>query len=669
MTDLEPQKLIDASPLFRNLQPHETASIVARLRPVSYEHGTRILERGVWHGQLYIIASGQVSVLLQEDNGASARVAQLGPGECFGEMSLITGEAPSATVRAEQDTALWALPQSDFLTLIGSCPTLLQNINAILSLRLARTNQQILSNHAAERIWLSLVDNPAVPLERSLIFHIADALAKRSQKRVLLLEMCGQDQATGPHFATQPGQMRPGLLECAHDHSLLQAHHVSTLTPGSQYYAAVAALTAIPEQVLDSSALAATLIDLAGLYDYLLLVTTPATPPDLVQVIAEQCARALVIVSANVGAQFIAPSALEKGTHNAPSIFVAHVPERPTIGVQDRYTAQLGHAVTRLLPADTPLLAQCWERQAATGQLEAGAELTKAVDFVARHIAHQTVGIAFGGGGARGFAHLGVLERLLDYGVPLDYIAACSSGIITPGMYLIGKSFAESEEIFLEIQRHIVQWSFPRTSVFSNKGLKRMLRELCGDLRFEDLATPFAMVAIDLATRAGVVLDRGFLWQAGLASVALPGIFPPVLVGEHILMDAGMHDPVPIRLVRKMGADILLASELGGQEPPPLESATPWLEEAVQGQQQKRLHSPHIVDLLLRTYDLAMATIGMHSIREADVVIRPKLHRISLRQFSEGRKFVEAGREAVEQALPELRKRLPWLSMGSDATC
>ena len=71
--------------------------------------------------------------------------------------------------------------------------------------------------------------------------------------------------------------------------------------------------------------------------------------------------------------------------------------------------------------------------------------------------------------------------------------------------------------------------------------------------------------------------------------------------------------------------------------------------------------SPHIIDLLLRTYELTMATIGMHSIREADVVFRPKLHRISLRQFSEGRKFVVAGREAVDQALPSLRKRLPWL--------
>jgi len=192
-----------------------------------------------------------------------------------------------------------------------------------------------------------------------------------------------------------------------------------------------------------------------------------------------------------------------------------------------------------------------------------------------------------------------------------------------------------------------------------------MLRSLCGDMRFEDLTTPFAMVAVDLATRSGVVLERGPIWLAGLACVALPGIFPPVLMGEHILMDAGMHDPVPIRLVRQMGADILLASELGGQEPPSLQNATPWLEEIDVGERflaaSKRQRSPHIVDLLLRTYDLTMATLGMHSIREADVVIRPKLHRISLRQFSEGRKFVVSGHEAVEQSLPALKEHLPWL--------
>jgi NTE family protein len=670
MQNLEPHKLIESSALFRNLQPGETANILARLQPVSYERGMRILERGVWRGQLYIIASGLVSVLLQEETTSGTRIAQLGPGECFGEMSLITGEPPSATVRADEDITLWALPQVDFLSLIGTCPTLLQNINAILSLRLARTNQQILSHATAERILLSMVCNPDAPLEQSLALHIADALAARSHKRVLLLEACEQERAIGPHFAAQPNQLRPALLEYARDHSLLQAHRAPTVTPQDHHYPALAAFATNTGQLtsLDNSVLATALIDLAGLYDYLVVVTTQATPPNLVQTIAEQCTRAMIIVSATSIQNVMAglaptrpgPDPISKTKDSAPSIFVAHVPERPTIGVQDRYAAQLGRPITHLLPADMPLLERCWEQQATLRQQAGEVELTNAVDFVARHIAHQTVGIAFGGGGARGFAHLGVLERLLHYGIPLDYIAACSSGIIAPGMYLIGKTITESEEIFLEIQRHIVQWSFPRTSIFSNKGLKRMLREYCGDLRFEDLKTPFSTVAVDLSTRAGVVLDRGLLWQAALASVSLPGIFPPVLVGEHILMDAGMHDPVPIRLVRKMGADILIASELGGQEPPALENAAPWFEESPY-KELKPARSPHIIDLLLRTYDLAMATIGMHSIREADVVIRPRLYRISLRQFSEGRKFVAAGREAVEQSLPELRKRLPWL--------
>src|SRR3989442_5253248 len=358
MTNLEPRELIESSALLRNLQSHETANILARLQPVSYERGARILERGVWHGQLYIIASGQVSVLLQEEAGEGTRIAQLGPGECFGEMSLITGEPPSATVHADQDTTLWALPQADFLTLIGSCPTLLQNINAILSLRLARTNRQILSHHAAERVWLSLLDNPAMPLERSLAYHIADALATRSQKRVLMLELCGQDQAIGSHFATLSEQVRPTLLECAHEHSLYQAHRAPTVKPGGQHYPALAALTATSEQVntLENSTLVTSLIDLAGLYDYLLLVTTQATPYAVVQAIAEQCTRVMIIVSTSEIAHFIVPAKRVNTNDLASSLFVAHISEPTTIGVQDRYMAQLGRAVTHLLPAAMSLL-------------------------------------------------------------------------------------------------------------------------------------------------------------------------------------------------------------------------------------------------------------------------------------------------------------------------
>ena len=677
MENLDDFKFIGMSELFRNLQPDETAAVIAYLQPTRIERGTYIIERGVWHGVLYIIGSGRVSVQLRKEArdsrnkqegshaGAGLAVAQLGAGECFGEMSLITGELPSASVRAEEDTQVWALTQADFLTLVGSCPTLPRNINTILSQRLARTNQQILLKQSAECIWLASYEDTPSPIERSLVVHIAAALATRSQKRILLLECCDQNEAIGLHFARHPEQARPSLAACAYDHSLLQAHHASTTNEEGAYYPALASLTGssastYPNSQNESNAVHAlsSLPDLASCYDYILLITTPTTLPMLTQAVSQACTRSLALISAS----HTFAQTIDEITDTSTTIFITHVTERPTIERMDHYSSLLNAPVTRLLPAAAESLEQCWEQIRWLYERSRETAITRAVDFVARSIARQTVGIAFGGGGARGFAHLGVLERLLDLGVPIDYIAACSSGIITPGMYLIGKSFEESEEIFLQIQSRIGQWRIPRTSLFSNQGLKQMLRELCGELRFEDLTTPFAMVAVDLATRAGVVLDRGPLWQAGLASVALPGIFPPVVMGEHILMDAGMHDPVPVRLARKMGADILIASELGGQEPPSLESATQWLMESGSGSAGKKASSPHIVDLLLRSYDLAMATIGMHSIREADVVIRPTLHHVSLRQFSQGRKFVAAGREAVEQERSSLHQFLPWIT-------
>ena len=675
MQNVELQQLIEASTLFRDVLPDELAEVIKRLQPSHYPVGTHILERGVWHGWLHLIASGYASVLLENSADGFAPfaheqyvVARLGMGECFGEMSLITGELPTATIRADEDVTVWSLSQTDFLTLIGICPTLLRNINAILTRRLSRTNQHILAHQQCERIWLACLeqaDDVDALKEHALSMHIADALASCTHKRVLLLDLCGRDVSASAHYAIHAEQARPTLYECARDATLLQKHSTPTMTSAGQHFAAMTAEAPAQEQVrsLDTGILSV-VTDLAVHYDYILLVTTQHTPAHMVQAVKNQSQKTIVVVSAGVGRDALL--SLIGQTTIQPAVFVAHVAERPTIGVQDTYAEALGYPVTRLLPADDALLKRGWQEQQTLQQIDASAELSKAVHFVARSIAGQTVGIAFGGGGARGFAHLGVLDGLLQHGVPVDYISACSSGLITPGMYLIGKSVTESEEIFLDIQRHIVQWNIPRSSIFSNRGLKRMLREICGELRFEDLTTPFAMVAVDLTTRAGVVLERGFIWQAALASVALPGFFPPVIIGEHILMDAGMHDPVPIRLVRKMGADILLASELGGQEPPALESATPWLLEAESEQQgllqrKKQQRSPHMIDLMLRTYDLAMATIGMHSIREADIVIRPKLHRVSLRQFSEGRKFVSAGREAVEQAMPALKARLPWL--------
>ncbi|HEV7237087.1 MAG TPA: cyclic nucleotide-binding domain-containing protein, partial [Ktedonobacteraceae bacterium] len=192
MKDLaEVQKLLAASALFRDVQPEEATAILARLQPSHYARGMHILERGQWHGLLYIIATGYVSVLLPKNSSAAHEMfkgiessvpeehilARLGPGECFGEMSLITGEPPTATVRVEQDVTLWSLAQTDFLALIGTCPTLSRNINTILTRRLSRTNQQISPVSNAELLWLSHTEQANAPQEQNLAYPIAAALA------------------------------------------------------------------------------------------------------------------------------------------------------------------------------------------------------------------------------------------------------------------------------------------------------------------------------------------------------------------------------------------------------------------------------------------------------------------------------------------------------------
>lgn len=538
---------------------------------------------------------------------------------------------------------------------------------------LARVSRHLDPAHRDEKVWLALVENPGNPLERSLTFHIAEALAVRSRKRVLLVDVTEPDGLVAARFATSSDQLRPSLFECACDPGSLHRHQAPTVTSDGRRYPAITTLlpVSIPQGGIGVRGsgdfdIHSILGDLARYYDYLLLVTSGMTPHTVVEEVAENCSRAVLLISHDAvareaGSAAFLPSIASLESFPVPySLFVAHVPEPPTVGVQDRYSSRLGHSVTRLLPADLSLLEESWRRRMALGEIAPASALAQAVDFVARHIARLTVGVAFGGGGARGFAHLGAFERLLHYGIPVDYLAGCSIGVLLPSLYLMGKSFAESEALFLDIRRHIMRPGLSCMSIFSNRGLKREIRHHCGEARFEDLSLPFAMVALDLTTRTEVVLERGPLWLAALASVSLPGIFPPITIGSHVLIDAGMHDPVPTRAVRRMGADILLGVDVDDREPLSLESATPWLEEAEYVPARKS-RSLHMIDVLMRAYQVSQSTINMHSNLEADVVIRPQTRSVSLLQFSKGPRLVAAGREAVEQALPSLREALPWL--------
>ncbi len=177
----------------------------------------------------------------------------------------------------------------------------------------------------------------------------------------------------------------------------------------------------------------------------------------------------------------------------------------------------------------------------------------------------RKIGLALGGGSARGWAHLGVLQVLHEHGIQPACIAGTSIGAVVGAFRAAGKDPALHDLVTRMNWRQFLNFfsfTFPRSGLVDGRRIADFIREQIGEIRIEDLPVPYAAVATDLARGTEVVLDRGDLITAVRASIAVPGIFTPVHRGADLLADGGLVNPVPVSVVRAMGADLVIAVDL-----------------------------------------------------------------------------------------------------------
>ena len=180
---------------------------------------------------------------------------------------------------------------------------------------------------------------------------------------------------------------------------------------------------------------------------------------------------------------------------------------------------------------------------------------------------NKKVGLTLGGGGARGFAHIGVYEVLKRYKVPIDCISGCSIGAVVGAGIAQGKSAEELVNIVKEFSKHhptgIADIRLNNGSIFSGKKVLKSLKKLIPeDLEFKDLKIPFSVNAVDLETGEQVIFDSGPVLDAVLASSALPGIYPPVFYQDRLFVDGGIVNSIPVDVCRGMGAETIIAVDL-----------------------------------------------------------------------------------------------------------
>ena len=255
------------------------------------------------------------------------------------------------------------------------------------------------------------------------------------------------------------------------------------------------------------------------------------------------------------------------------------------------------------------------------------------------------IGLALGGGAARGFAHIGVIKVLEAQGFTPDIIVGTSAGAVVGALYASGNSGFELQKIAFKLEESkISDWSMPDRGVFKGEALQQFVNDAVAQRPIEGLKKPFAVVATDLKSGDSILFRTGNTGMAVRASATVPGIFQPVSINGHEYVDGGLSSLVPVRSARSMGADVVIAVDI---------SARPG-NHAVRG----------TLDILLQTFTIMGQNLARFELKEADVVIRPQVGSIGPADFQARHDSILEGEKAAQAALPQIREAIKKASGG-----
>jgi NTE family protein len=248
------------------------------------------------------------------------------------------------------------------------------------------------------------------------------------------------------------------------------------------------------------------------------------------------------------------------------------------------------------------------------------------------------IGLALGGGAARGFAHVGVIAALEEAGIKPDLVVGTSAGSLVAAIYASGKTAAQLQDIALKMEEaEITDWTVPffTRGILRGEALSNYVNRQVNHQLIESFPMPLGIVATDLHRGQGVLFQRGDTGVAVRASSAVPSVFNPVKIGEREYVDGGLVAPVPVRFAKQMGAELVIAVDI---------SAAP-----------EGNSADGTLAVLLQTFAIMGKSINDYALLGADLVIRPELLGVKSSDFTAKRRAIEAGKAAMQRQIPQLK--------------
>jgi predicted acylesterase/phospholipase RssA/CRP-like cAMP-binding protein len=589
---------------FAALDETTRRELAGELEPVNVAAGQMIFRQGDAGDGLYLVVSGRLRVSVAGEgpgDGPDRMLYDLGRGAIVGEMALLTDRPRAATVHAVRDSDLLLLRVSSFTSLMERSPALVTGMIRLLVDRLLAVDQ------------LLITDRPQAPPPGGHTIAVACAGSNARAAALVAGQLAAQLTRSGSVFrvdadvvarqlgpnAAQASPGDPGRAELiGWLHGIERAHDRVIYQPDAQD-------TAWSRLCLSQS-------------DVVLLVASATDDP----AIGEVEARALATSSLRCELALLHPADLA-----APSVTASWLARRP---VADHHH----------LRADRP------------GD----------VARLARMITGTGCGLVLGGGGARGLAHLGVIRALEEAGVPIDVVGGTSIGAIMAALCARGLPDSDRVRRVMHIARtgrRLVTPTLPLIALSAGRRVDQILAEHLTSVPIEDLPLGFFCVSASLTRAEAVIHERGPLWTAVRASLALPGIYPPVYADGDLLIDGGAVDNLPVGVMRdRVGVGSVIAVDVASEtEPLTVAPYGPGMSGwRVLGRRLNPFTPAHpvpgIAEILNRSTGLSQVRHRRAALDEdrVDLVLRPPVARLRSLDFKGGIALIDAGyRYAAEE--------------------
>ena len=587
---------------FEGVPLDELARFLEDLEHRTYPAGTIVVAEGDRTREIYLPQRGSAEVFVLDNDGSEHRVGRVVPGGTVGEISVLTGQPAVATVRATSDLQVIVMSEDDFTRLASAYPQVYRNMGTILAERLARTDHLVVGRQEGK--LTALEDAGAPPL---LGYALACSIAWHTRERTLHLVIGDEPPQELVDLATTstdpPWRSGRGADEFAAD---------LIVAPPTGHFA--------PE------ALVSTLEALFGLFKHVLVQFPPGLQPTLTTASIVQ----------------LAPERGGEPPTTAATLTIRGWTSRDS----NRPDVDRVVGVPALVAED--------EQQLAAGSLSSRTAAGRSIGWAARDLTGLKVGLALGAGSIRGYAHVGVIEVLRGAGLDFDYVSGTSVGAAVAGLLVLGNDPNRIADILDEFSPNLFKVKVPYSSLLSDRGMRAYLRNMAPQVRIEDLTPPLALIAADILTQKELVMRRGLLWQAVLASIAIPGVYPAQRIGPYVVVDGGVLNPVPANVPAEMGAGTVIAVKLGSAVPHPEHDL-----EVIPATGRP----PSALAVLMRSVEIMQLGITAEPTDATMITIAPKLDPsgVGLRNMLDGRRYVEDGAAAAETALPRVAAALPWL--------